>query len=97
MKKITEQLKLSEQQALEPKSDDVYQEVLDSIEARLRRRLADSESPAYRSLAERIERLRTKAIENVEDSLAFLEPPSADLERGTSLAGVSGTGCRLLC
>ncbi|MFI8089164.1 type I restriction endonuclease subunit R [Streptomyces sp. NPDC086080] len=73
VKKIAEQLKLSEQQTPEPKFDDVYQEVLDSIEARLRRRLADSESPVYRSLAERIEKLRTKAIENVEDSLAFLE------------------------
>lgn len=73
VKKIAEQLKLSDRQTPEPKSDDVYQEVLDSIEARLRRRLADSESPVYRSLAERIERLRAKAIENVEDSLAFLE------------------------
>ncbi|PPI21276.1 hypothetical protein [Rathayibacter sp. AY1B5] len=55
------------------KPGDVYEEVLDSIEARLRRRLAETESPVYQSLAERIEKLRNKAIENVEDSLAFLE------------------------
>lgn len=73
VKKIAEQLKLSERQTPESKADDVYQEVLDSIDARLRRRLADTEIPAYRSLAERIEKLRAKAIENVEDSLAFLE------------------------
>ncbi|MFF2352952.1 type I restriction endonuclease subunit R [Kitasatospora sp. NPDC058115] len=73
VKKIAEQLQLAERQTPESRTDDVYQEVLDSIEARLRRRLAATGSPAYRSLAERIERLRTKAIENVEDSLAFLE------------------------
>lgn len=73
VKKIAEQLRLPDNDSTDAQSDDVYQEVLDSIEARLKRRLADSESPVYKSLAERIEKLRAKAIENVEDSLAFLE------------------------
>ncbi|MBW0275204.1 type I deoxyribonuclease HsdR [Nocardia sp. MH4] len=73
VKKIAEQLRLPEGGSSETSTDDVYQQVLDSIEARLKRRLEDTESPAYQSLAERIEKLRTKAIENVEDSLAFLE------------------------
>ncbi|NIK54623.1 type I restriction endonuclease subunit R [Kribbella shirazensis] len=73
VKRIAEQLKLPERESPEQKVGDIYQEVLDSIEARLRRRIAETESPVYQSLAERIEKLRTKAIENVEDSLAFLE------------------------
>lgn len=73
VKRIAEQLSIPGGDSPETRADDVYQEVLDSIEARLKRRLADSESPVYKSLAERIEKLRTKAIENVEDSLAFLE------------------------
>ncbi|MEU4651696.1 type I restriction endonuclease subunit R [Nocardia fluminea] len=73
VKRIAEQLRLAEPETSKTKADDVYQEVLDSIEARLQRRLADTESPTYKSLAERIEKLRNKAIENVEDSLAFLE------------------------
>ena len=73
VKQIAEQLRLPEAETPENRADDVYQAVIDSIEARLQRRLADTESPAYKSLAERIEKLRTKAIENVEDSLAFLE------------------------
>ncbi|MFI2228694.1 type I restriction endonuclease subunit R [Nocardia testacea] len=73
VKRIAEQLRLPEAGSSETGSDDVYQQVLDSIEARLKRRLEDTETPAYKSLAERIEKLRTKAIENVEDSLAFLE------------------------
>lgn len=73
LKRIAEQLRLPEHEPPESKTDDVYQAVIDSIEARLHRRLVDTESPAYKSLAERIEKLRTKSIENVEDSLAFLE------------------------
>lgn len=73
VKKIAEQLRLPDKDSTDNQSDDVYQEVLDSIETRLKRRLADNESPVYKSLAERIEKLRAKAIENVEDSLAFLE------------------------
>ncbi|MFJ2351564.1 type I restriction endonuclease subunit R [Glutamicibacter sp. NPDC087673] len=73
VKKIAEQLRLPDDGSADTQSDDVYQEVLDSIETRLKRRLADSDSPVYKSLAERIEKLRAKAIENVEDSLAFLE------------------------
>lgn len=73
VKRIAEQLRLPDRETPETKPGDIYQEVLDSIEARLRRRLAETESPVYQSLAERIEKLRNKAIENVEDSLAFLE------------------------
>lgn len=72
VKRIAEQLRLPTSPHDQEQAD-VYQQVLDSIEARLRRRLAEDESPVYKSLAERIEKLRTKAIENVEDSLAFLE------------------------
>ncbi|MFF1505859.1 type I restriction endonuclease subunit R [Streptomyces sp. NPDC058326] len=73
VKRIAEQLNLPKTESPENEPGDVYQEVLDSIEARLKRRLAETDIPAYRSLADRIEKLRTKAIENVEDSLAFLE------------------------
>lgn len=73
VKKIAEQLMLPESESPEMRPGDVYQEVLDSIEARLKRRLAASDHPVYRSLAERIEKLRERAITNVEDSLAFLE------------------------
>lgn len=72
VKKIAEQLRIQDAQSSETKASDVYQAVLDSIEARLQRRLADHESPVYKSLAARIEKLRAKAIENVADSLAFL-------------------------
>lgn len=73
VKRIAEQLRLPDRETPETKPGDIYQEVLDSIEARIRRRLAETESSVYQSLAERIEKLRNKAIENVEDSLAFLE------------------------
>ncbi|MEV8378771.1 HsdR family type I site-specific deoxyribonuclease [Kribbella sp. NPDC056861] len=73
VKRIAEQLRLPEPDSPETKEGSVYQEVLDSIEARLKRRINDNDSPVYKSLAERIEKLRAKAIENVEDSLAFLE------------------------
>lgn len=73
VKRIAEQLRLPTTETAGDQQVDVYQQVLDSIEARLHRRLTESQSPAYRSLAERIEKLRTRAIENVEDSLAFLE------------------------
>lgn len=73
IKRISEQLQLPEAESPDKKPGDVFQEVLDSIAARLKRRLADTDTPIYKSLAERIEKLRTQAINNVEDSLAFLE------------------------
>lgn len=73
IKKIAEQLKIPEIESPDTKPGDVYQEVLDSIESRLKRRLEESESPVYQSLAARIEKLRQKAITSVEESLAFLE------------------------
>lgn len=72
LKRIAEQLKLPDDSSSK-RDTDVYQDVLDSIETRLKRRLAEGDSPVYKSLADRIEKLRAKAIENVEDSLAFLE------------------------
>jgi len=59
--------------AIDPKKPgEVFQDVLDSIEARLRRMNEDT-TPEYASLAKRIEALRTATIHNVEESLAFLE------------------------
>ena len=73
VRRIAEQLQLQlpepDPEAKQP--GEVFKEVLDSIEARLRRRLVATDSPAYQSLAERIERLRNQAITNVQDSLAF--------------------------
>lgn len=58
---------------VDPKqAGDVLNEVLDSIEARLRR-MNDESTPEYKSLAKRIENLRNTTIHNVEESLAFLE------------------------
>jgi len=73
VKKIAEQLELPTPTPDDKQPGDVFNEIVDSIEARLRRRLEDTETPVYKSLAERIEKLREKAISNVEDSLAFLE------------------------
>ncbi|MGH3550049.1 MAG: hypothetical protein ACRDQU_18450 [Pseudonocardiaceae bacterium] len=73
IKQIAEQLKIPEVDSPDTKPGDVYQEVLDSIESRLKRRLEESNSPVYQSLAARIEKLRQKAITSVEESLAFLE------------------------
>ncbi len=73
VKMIAEQLEVPTPTPDDKQPGDVFAEVVDSIEARLRRRLEDTETPVYKSLAERIEKLREKAITNVEDSLAFLE------------------------
>jgi hypothetical protein len=73
VKTIAEQLQLPEPDPEAKQPGEVFKEVLDSIEARLRRRLAATDSPVYKSLAERIEKLRNQAITNVQDSLAFLE------------------------
>lgn len=73
VKRIAEQLQLPIPGPEGKEPGEVFKEVLDSIEARLKRQLAATDSPVYQSLAERIEKLRTQAIHNVEDSLAFLE------------------------
>lgn len=73
VKRIAEQLQLPEPDPEAKQPGEVFKEVLDSIEARLRRRLAATGSPVYKSLAERIEKLRNQAITNVQESLAFLE------------------------
>lgn len=73
VKKIAEQLRLPEPDPEAKQPGEVFKEVVDSIEARLKRRLAATDSLVYKSLAERIEKLRDQAITNVEDSLAFLE------------------------
>lgn len=74
VKRIAEQLRLVDPPKQSDKTPgDVFQDVLDSIEARLKRRLEEADAAVYRSLAERIEKLRAQAVTNVEESLAFLE------------------------
>lgn len=48
-------------------------EVLDTIDKRIQRRLDANPHPVYRTLAEQIERLRQKAIRSAEDSIDFLK------------------------
>lgn len=49
-------------------------EVLDTIDARVRRRLESSGgNPVYRSLAEQIDRLRAQAVQRAGDSVEFLK------------------------
>lgn len=57
---------------LENEPPDVDQ-ILDSIEKRIERRLKEKESPAYRSLAERLERLRESRLGTPEESIEFLK------------------------
>ncbi|KAA1375978.1 type I restriction endonuclease subunit R [Aeromicrobium fastidiosum] len=73
VKEIAEALRqpLPEPDAKNP--GDVLGQVLDTIEDRLRRLAAGPDEAVYKSLAERIEKLRDQAISSVEDSLAFLE------------------------
>ncbi|CAN5304977.1 HsdR family type I site-specific deoxyribonuclease [soil metagenome] len=71
IKAISEQLQLPVEPT-DKQPGEVFQEILDSIEARLKRRSASGDV-TYESLAKRIESLRQSAIHNVEDSLAFLE------------------------
>lgn len=74
VKRIAEQLRLASLPTQSGKNTgEVYQGVLDSIEARLKRRIEDADAAVYKSLADRIEKLRTQAITNVEESLSFLE------------------------
>ncbi len=47
-------------------------EVLDTIDARIRRRLADNPHPVFKTLAEQIERLRRQAMQKASDSIEFL-------------------------
>lgn len=56
-----------------PRDQGTVGEVFDTIEARIRRRLEDHPHPVYHSLAQQIEKLRTQAIRNSEDSIEFLK------------------------
>jgi type I restriction enzyme R subunit len=49
------------------------EEILDSIARRIELRLAESESPTYRSLAERLDHLRQAQLETAADSIEFLK------------------------
>jgi type I restriction enzyme, R subunit len=71
VKQIAEQLKLPADP--DPKTTITLEDVIDSIESRVRRRLDETDSPVYKSLAERIEKLRLKSITSAEESLAFLK------------------------
>jgi type I restriction enzyme R subunit len=73
VKRIAEQLRLPKMPEPSKNPGDIFDEVLDSIEARLKRLAAGKDTAVYKSLAERIEKLREQAITNVEESLAFLE------------------------
>jgi type I restriction enzyme R subunit len=74
VKRIAEQLRLGELPRQSDKDPgEVFQDVLDGIEARLKRRVQRADAAVYKSLADRIEKLREQAITNVEESLAFLE------------------------
>jgi type I restriction enzyme, R subunit len=48
-------------------------EMLNTIDVRIRRRLENTDHPIYRSLAEQIERLRARAIRRAEDSIECLK------------------------
>src|SRR3954454_20928534 len=74
VKRIAEQLRLASMPTQTDKQPgDVYEQVLDNIESRLKRRVEGTDEAVYKSLAERIEKLRAQAVTNVEESLAFLE------------------------
>jgi type I restriction enzyme R subunit len=49
------------------------EEILDGIEERLKKRLAQEDSPKYRSLAERLDRLRQAQFDSASDSIDFLK------------------------
>ena len=48
-------------------------EILDSIEKRVSRRLEEKDSPKYRSIAERLDKLREAQISEAADSIEFLK------------------------
>jgi type I restriction enzyme R subunit len=74
VKRIAEQLRLANMPTQSEKDPaGVYQDILDTIENRLKRRVEGTDVAVYKSLADRIEKLREQAITNVEESLAFLE------------------------
>lgn len=70
VKRIAEELKLPVDH---PAGGTItLQDVADTIDARIKRRLEDTHSAVYQSLAERLEKLRQKTITSAEDSLEFL-------------------------
>lgn len=71
VKQIAEQLKLPADP--DPKMTITLEDVIESIESRVKRRLDECDSPVYKSLAARIEKLRQKSITSAEDSLEFLK------------------------
>ena len=70
VKQIATQLKLP----VDERGPDTigFDDVLNTIESRVKRRMEESDSPVYKSLADRIEKLRKKSITSAEDSLEFL-------------------------
>jgi type I restriction enzyme R subunit len=59
---------------LDDNSKDItLEDVLDTIEKRVKRRMTESDSPVYQSLAKQIERLRDQAIKNADQSIEFLK------------------------
>ena len=49
------------------------EEILDGIDKRIKARLADDDRPEYRSLAERLDKLRQSQFETASDSIEFLK------------------------
>jgi type I restriction enzyme R subunit len=70
VRRIAEELKVP----VEPTAGGTInlQDVTDTIEKRIKRRLEDTNSPVYQSLAERLDRLRKQIIVSPEDSLDYL-------------------------
>jgi type I restriction enzyme, R subunit len=82
---------------LDPARDLVEQpvtldEVLDTIDARIQRRLATNDHPVYRSLAEQIARLRARAIQTAQDSIEFLKEALAVAQTVVQAERLEGEG-----
>ena len=70
VKRIAEELKLPVDHTTD--TTITLQDVADTIDSRIKRRLEETDSPVYQSLAERLEKLRQRTITSAEDSLEFL-------------------------
>jgi len=70
---LTEQGQLPDMD-IDPDDEEVtLEDVLDTIHKRIKNRLEETGSGVYRSLAERIEKLRAQSVQNAGDSIEFLK------------------------
>lgn len=65
--------KLGVGEPVEAETPPTADEMLDSIEKRIEKRLKDSDDPTYSSLADRLDKLRQTQIESAADSIEFLK------------------------